>query len=108
MSFTNLAETKASTVSLQFASQPLLTPVTSNSIVVAAATPSKLVYAQQPTNAVAGATIAPPVTVQLIDAYNNNVAKAGVPVTMSLNSGTGTLGGQHDPGFERVRACLIQ
>ena len=93
VAFTNLAETKASTISLQFASQPLLTPVTSNSIVVAAATPSKLAYAQQPTNAAAGATIAPPVTVQLIDAYNNNVAKAGVPVTLSLNSGTGTLEG---------------
>ena len=46
---------------------------------------SHLTFLQQPSGAVAGAVIAPPVTVQLTDSVGNNVAQAGVAVTLSLN-----------------------
>src|SRR5262249_28748975 len=41
-------------------------------------TASRLTFAQQPPNAAAGATIAPPITVQLTDELGHNVAQAGV------------------------------
>src|SRR5262249_26082838 len=50
-----------------------------------AGTASRLKFIQQPSNAVAGAVIAPPITVQLTDSAGNNVAQAGVIVTLSLN-----------------------
>ena len=37
----------------------------------------------------AGAVITPPVTVQLTDSVGNNVAQAGVAVTLSLNPAAG-------------------
>src|SRR5206468_925866 len=48
---------------------------------------------QQPGNATAGTAIAPPVTLQLRDAFGNNVPSSGVSVAMTLSSGTGTLSG---------------
>ncbi|PYI79676.1 MAG: hypothetical protein DME26_22990, partial [Verrucomicrobia bacterium] len=62
-------------------------------IVVVAAGADHLVFAQGPSNAIAGSAIAPPVTVQLKDAFGNNVPASGITVTISLNSGTGTLSG---------------
>ena len=56
-----------------------------------AGTASQLKFAQQPTGAVAGAVIAPPITVQLTDSVGNSVATAGVAVTLSLNPVTGRL-----------------
>ncbi len=50
---------------------------------------SHLTFVQQPSTAVAGAVIAPPVTVQLTDSTGNNVAQAGVAVTLSLNPAAG-------------------
>ena len=52
---------------------------------------TKVVFVQEPTNAVADVNISPPVTVQLQDASNSNVLTAGVPIIVSLTSGTGTL-----------------
>ncbi len=56
-----------------------------------AGTASQLKFGQQPTDAVAGAAIAPPITVQLTDSVGNSVATAGVAVTLSLNPVTGRL-----------------
>ncbi|MBM4054748.1 MAG: hypothetical protein FJ264_08775 [Planctomycetes bacterium] len=66
---------------------------TSSSFTTMAGTATKVVFAQQPTNATAGAAINPSVTVQLQDAYGNNVSSSGVSIAMSLSSGTGTLSG---------------
>ncbi|MDX9735227.1 MAG: hypothetical protein RBU36_13950 [Thermoanaerobaculia bacterium] len=54
---------------------------------------AQVAFVQQPTDAASGATIAPAVTVQLLDAGANPVAIAGTTVTLSLTSGTGTLAG---------------
>ena len=50
---------------------------------------SHLAFVQQPSGAAAGAVITPPVTVQLTDSIGNNVAQAGVAVTLSLNPAAG-------------------
>ncbi len=52
---------------------------------------SHLAFVQQPSGAAAGAVIAPPVTVQLTDSIGNNVAQAGVAVTLTLNPAAGRL-----------------
>jgi adhesin/invasin len=53
---------------------------------------SHLAFVQQPSSAVAGALIAPPVTVQLTDSIGNSVAQAGVAVTLSLNPAAAITG----------------
>lgn len=93
ISFTNLKHNVAGTITINFTSAPVLTPVLSNSVLVNPAAASKLIFLQQPTNAVSGASIAPAVTVQLQDTFSNNVTQSGISVLMSLSSGTGTLGG---------------
>src|SRR5205807_6136124 len=54
-----------------------------------------LVFAQQPSNAQAGHTITPAVTVQVLDQFNNLVTTdtSNVTVTIGTNPGGGTLGG---------------
>jgi len=55
-------------------------------------TAGTLVFVRQPTNSVAGQVIAPPVAVQLQDATSGAPSsEAGVPVVLSLSSGTGAL-----------------
>jgi hypothetical protein len=54
---------------------------------------SRVAFAQQPGNTAAGVAISPPVTVQLKNAWSGNVAQAGVPITLKLSSGSGTLSG---------------
>ena len=56
-------------------------------------TASQLAFVQQPTGTMAGQTISPAVTVQLQDSIGDPVFQPGVSLTMSLSSGTGTLGG---------------
>lgn len=54
-----------------------------------------LVFATQPTDAAAGATVAPAITVELRDAAGHRVADAALPVTLALavNPGGATLAG---------------
>jgi adhesin/invasin len=54
---------------------------------------SSLVFVQQPTSAAAGQIIAPPVTVQVRDGSGNAMQVSGVPVFLSLSSGTGAIFG---------------
>jgi len=70
-----------------------LTAATSTAFTISSLAGKALAFVQQPTNAVAGATIAPAVTVQLRDTLGNPVAAAGLPVTIAIASGTGTLTG---------------
>jgi hypothetical protein len=66
----------------------------SGSLVVFGA-PTKLAYAQQPSNTPGGLTIAPPVTVRVLDANGNLVANssAGIQLAIQNNPGSGTLTG---------------
>jgi hypothetical protein len=52
---------------------------------------ARLLFHQQPSTAVAGRSMAPTVTIQLLDASGDPVALPGVTVTLSLTNGTGTL-----------------
>jgi len=52
---------------------------------IVAGSASRLAFGQQPSNAVAGAVIAPPVTVQLQDSFGNPVRTANILITLQLN-----------------------
>jgi adhesin/invasin len=52
-----------------------------------------LAFLTQPSNAVAGATIAPPVRVQVQDTGGQPVSISGVTVLLTLSQGTGSLSG---------------
>lgn len=52
-----------------------------------------LAFVQQPTITPPSTAITPAVTVQLKNGANNNIAQAGVPISIALTSGTGTLSG---------------
>src|SRR5439155_26998971 len=75
------------------ASRAPATQVESSSFTILPAGASQVVFVQQPTDATAGAVIAPSVKVQLKDSFGNNVPSLGVTVTMALTVGTGSLSG---------------
>ena len=52
---------------------------------------SSLAFVQHPSNASAGQIIGPPVTVQVRDGSGNPMQVSGIPVVVSLSSGTGPL-----------------
>uniref|UniRef100_Q020K9 Ig domain protein, group 1 domain protein n=1 Tax=Solibacter usitatus (strain Ellin6076) TaxID=234267 RepID=Q020K9_SOLUE len=54
---------------------------------------SSLAFVQQPSNAAAGQIIAPAVTVQVRGSNGNAMQVPGIPVLLSISSGTGTLFG---------------
>ena len=54
---------------------------------------STLAFVQQPSNAAAGQIIAPPVTVQVLGSSGNAMQVPGIPIFLSLSSGTGALFG---------------
>jgi hypothetical protein len=54
--------------------------------------PAKLAFVQQPSNALTGVAISPPVQVMVQDANGNAVTNATNPVTLALTSGTGLAG----------------
>ncbi len=59
-----------------------------------AASATQLIFVQQPTNSFAGAAIAPPVTVQLLDNLGNTVtSSATVSIRLSGGTGNGDLSG---------------
>ncbi|MGC3956842.1 MAG: hypothetical protein QM813_02410 [Verrucomicrobiota bacterium] len=64
----------------------------SATFVITNASAASLAFTPQPSDALASATIAPPVVVQLRDAYGNNVA-SNTTITLTLSTGTGTLSG---------------
>ena len=72
------------------AAASILTPATSTAFDIVAGAPSKLVYAQQPSNAAAGAGISPAIKVNVVDAGGNLVNGFTGLVTIALTSGTGT------------------
>ena len=75
------------------ASAPGLTTATSTTFTISPGTGTALRFVQQPANASAGSSITPAATVQLSDAQGNSVPGAGISVSVTLSSGTGTLTG---------------
>ena len=75
------------------ATSPGLAVAESNAFNVDAGAASKLVYLQQPQNAAVGAVIAPAVQVAIEDSAGNILAGSSATVALTLNGGTGTLGG---------------
>jgi dUTPase len=72
-----------------------LAGTTSNTFTINAGAPAKVSFLQDPSNATAGATIAPAVTVDIEDALGNRVTgvAANVTLSFSVNAGGGTLSG---------------
>ena len=71
-----------------------LTAATSNAFNITPGTPTQLAFYQQPSNATAGATITPAVTVRILDALGNlTTATNAVTMAIDTNPGGGTLSG---------------
>jgi hypothetical protein len=72
-----------------------LTGAASAAFDIAPGAPHHLLFAVQPSNAVAGAAVAPPVEVSVYDQFDNFVATATTAVTVAIgnNPGGGTLSG---------------
>ncbi|MDI6787497.1 MAG: fibronectin type III domain-containing protein, partial [Planctomycetota bacterium] len=87
--FANLNITTIGTYALTATAGAAVTA--SNSFNITAAAPGTLTFVQQPTNTPAGATMSPPVTVRVRDAYNNLVP--GVAVSITTTDGTLMNGG---------------
>ena len=77
------------------ATAPALASVASSTIIVTVGPANKLGFVQQPTAVVAGAVIAPAITVAVQDAGGNTVttSTAAITVSISTNPGGGTLTG---------------
>jgi len=75
------------------ASSGTYSSATSNGFTISPASAARLQIAQEPTNANAGALIAPPVTVQLKDQFGNNATTSNVSVAIALLTGAGPLTG---------------
>ena len=75
------------------ASDGSLTPATSSSFTVSAATASKVVYGQQPSNVTAGVADSPSITVEVEDQFGNLVTTDSSTVTLAVASGPGSLNG---------------
>ncbi len=97
--FSTLSVDKAAAGYTLVASSPLpgpaLTTATSTPFTVTAGPAAQLAFVQQPSNATSGATISPPVTVQLRDAAGNPVTSPERNITLALgaNPGAGILAG---------------
>jgi hypothetical protein len=92
--FSTLTLDRAGPYTLQFASSGLAS-ATSASFTVTAGTAATLAFAQQPTSAVAGSAIAPPVTVEVRDSLGNVVTSfnGGVSIAFGTNPTTAALAG---------------
>ena len=77
------------------ASSGSLTGATSTSFNIVPGAPSKLAFAVQPTNALAGASIAPAVQIVVQDALGNTVTTSSASIVLAIgtNPGAGSLSG---------------
>ena len=88
--FTDLNHQVANTIDLDFSSSGFTT-VTSNSISVSPAAADSLIFTVQPVNSSSTTAIDPPVEVQIVDNFGNYVSQSGTDITLSVNSGTGSI-----------------
>ena len=92
--FSTLSIDKVGTGYTLTATSSGLTSVTSSTFNVTVAAASKLTFLQQPSNATAGASNSPSVTVRIEDAFGNLTAStASITVAIGTNPGGGTLSG---------------
>ena len=97
--FSNLTVSTAGSGYTLVASSPTLASTTSISFTISAPTggtapvPAKLAFLQQPSNALAGATISPAVQVVVEDNGGNVLTAATNPVTLALVGSSGGLAG---------------
>lgn len=93
--FADLSLDKVGTGYTLAASSSGLTGATSATFNVPAGSATQLVFTQQPSSVVAGASISPAVTVTAKDAQNNTVTSYATPVSLTLgnNPGGATLSG---------------
>ncbi len=94
--FSGLSINKSGTGYTLTASSTGLTGTTSSGFNIAAGAATQLVFTTQPAGGSVGGPFATQPTVTIQDAYGNTVingADGGAPLTISLNSGTGTLSG---------------
>jgi len=92
--FSTLSLDKAGTGYTLAASSTGLTGATSTGFTVSAAAPAALDFVVQPSNAVAGATISPPVTVRILDAFGNpTTSTASVGLALDANPTAAALSG---------------
>jgi predicted outer membrane repeat protein len=92
--FANLALDKAGSGYTLQASSSGLPSITSSTFDVVAGAPAKLVFVQQPTNVAAGVSIAPAVTVNIVDAAGNPTSStANVTLALGTNPSGATLSG---------------
>lgn len=92
VTFTDLFTTVADTITLEFESDnAALNIPTSNSIIVSPASADSLTFVVQPTNVNKSTDISPPIEVQLLDAFANEVRQSGTSVTLNVASGPGSI-----------------
>jgi hypothetical protein len=90
--FSNLSITKAGTGYTVIAKSANLSDATSGPFVIRAAAAARVGITTEPASTGAsGAPLSPQPVVQIVDQFGNPVPQAGVVVTASLASGTGTL-----------------
>ncbi|MBI4811693.1 MAG: hypothetical protein HY800_09700, partial [Ignavibacteriales bacterium] len=70
-----------------------LLSINSGTITIIAGDPSRLAFSQQPSDAIAGAIISPPIQVCIKDFAGNNIQQDGDTINITLKSGTGVLNG---------------
>ena len=90
--FPNLVLTSAGLYQLS-ANSGVLPTATSSNFTVNPASGNALVFIAQPSNTVAGASILPPVQVQLQDQFGNALNDSGIVVTLSANGPGGIVSG---------------
>src|SRR4030095_6944941 len=88
--FGNLSINLSGSKNLTASSAGLSSSVSSN-FTISAAGASQLAFAQQPSDAAAGAVIAPAVQIRVTDNFGNGVP--GTLVIIGLSSGSGTMSG---------------
>lgn len=95
VTFPTLTVTGTGTFWIQASSPPGVTPEMSAAFTVSPAAEDHLAFSVQPADALAGAPVGGPPTVQVRDVYENVVPVSGRPVTVSLttNAGGATLAG---------------
>ena len=87
--FANVTLNKIGTGYTLRASSTGLAGITSNAFNVTTGAAAKLAFVQPPTSAVAGATLTPAVTVQVLDAGGNPVSASTATVTLAIGSNPG-------------------
>jgi subtilase family serine protease len=90
--FSSATLDKAGTYALQ-ATDGSLTSATSDSFSITAAAPAQLAFVQQPSSATAGNDITPSITVDIKDQFGNLVSSSTSSITLSAESGPGSLSG---------------